>query len=119
MLQPTLAAAGYSVSPTGVPADLNELFAQAASYDAMLVDTDMPAAAASGLLRMLQQKRDTLRTPVVGLSKNPTSRATRKATDSGMAALVSKHDRQTLLETLTYTLDASAEASGLDMELAA
>jgi two-component system chemotaxis sensor kinase CheA len=119
MLTPPLAAAGYSVSPTAVPADLNELFAQAASYDAMLVDTDIPAVAASGLLRVLQQKRDTLRTPVIGLSKNPTSRAARKATDSGMAALVSKHDRQTLLETLTYTLDANAEASGLDMELAA
>jgi two-component system chemotaxis sensor kinase CheA len=119
ILSPPLAAAGYSVSPTAIPSDLNELFAQAANYDVMLVDTDIPAAAASGLMRALQQKRDTLRTPVIGLSKNPTSRATRKATDGGMAALVSKHDRQSLLETLTYTLDASAEASGLEMELAA
>ena len=57
--------------------------------------------------------------PVIGLSKNPTPRAATAATDNGMAALLSKHDRHTILETLAYALDAAAEAKSTNMELAA
>ena len=119
MLFPPLAAAGYQINLMPVPADKAEIFTQAATYDTVLVDTDLGAPAASGLMKALKQQRDTRRTQVIGLSKNPTSRAIDKATAGGMAALVSKHDRQSLLETLAYTLDASADASVLEMELAA
>jgi two-component system chemotaxis sensor kinase CheA len=119
MLSPSLAAAGYTVVPTTIPSDLSELFAQASTCDIMLVDTDAPAVATSGLMRTLKAKKGKLTAPVIGLSKNPTTRATRSATECGMAALIGKHDRQSLLETLAYALDSAAEAKSMEMELAA
>jgi two-component system chemotaxis sensor kinase CheA len=119
MLAPPLVAAGYSVTAVSIPSELNDLFTQAAAHDAMILDTDTPAVAASGIMRALKAKKDSLRTPIIGLSKSPTTRATRKAADAGMGSLISKHDRQTLLDTLTYTLDTSAETANEEMELAA
>jgi two-component system chemotaxis sensor kinase CheA len=70
-------------------------------------------------MRVIKDRKETARMPVIGLSKNPTPRAATAATDNGMAALLSKHDRHTILETLAYALDAAAEAKSTNMELAA
>ena len=119
MLCPALAAAGYSLSATSVPADVNELVGQIAAFDAVILDTDSPTLSSPAFLRVLKDRKDAGRIPAIGVSKNPTSRTTRVATENGMAALVSKHDRHTLIETLAYALDAAADAKASSMELAA
>jgi two-component system chemotaxis sensor kinase CheA len=119
ILSPALSAAGYTVITSAIPSALSELFAQAATCDAMIVDTDMAAIRTSGLMRALKQNKDTQRGPVIGLAKNPTTRTTQSATECGMAGLISRHDRQSLLETLAYALDTAAEANSTEMELAA
>jgi two-component system chemotaxis sensor kinase CheA len=117
LIGPAIAAAGYNVVMAPVPADVTELYAQMAAFDAVILDTDMPALAQPSFMKAFRDKRDAARTPVVGVSKNPTTRSARTATESGMTALLSKHDRHSLLETLAYALDAAAEAK--EMEIAA
>ena len=115
MLCPALAAAGYNLVATAIPADVGELLAQMASCDAVIVDADAP----TDFLRAFKERKEAARIPVIGVSKNPTTRASRMATENGMIALVSKHDRQSLLETLAYALDAAADLKASSMELAA
>lgn len=119
MLCPAIAAAGYNLTVASIPADIGEFVNQIASYDAILLDTDSPTLSSPAMLRALKDRKDSASVPAIGVSKNPTPRTTRIATESGMAALVSKHDRHTLLETLAYALDAAADAKATSMELAA
>ncbi|MCC7251456.1 chemotaxis protein CheW [Hyphomicrobium sp.] len=119
MLCPALSAAGYNLVAAPIPADVNELMSQIATFDAVILDADAPRLSTPDVLRALKERKDANRIPAIGLSKNPTPRATRIATESGMAALVSKHDRHALLETLAYALDAAADAKAMSMELAA
>jgi two-component system chemotaxis sensor kinase CheA len=119
MLCPALSAAGYNLAPVAIPSDISELMAQIASCDAVILDTDAPALNAPGFLKALQARKDAARIPALGICNSPTSRTTRIATDNGMAALLSKHDRHAILETLAYTLDAAADAKATNMELAA
>jgi two-component system chemotaxis sensor kinase CheA len=119
LLVPAVAASGYTLSSVVVPKDPNELFAQMAAFDAVILDADAPALSSPGFLRALKERKDADIIPAIGLSKSSTPRATRIATESGMASLVSKHDRQTLLETIAYALDAAADAKAQRMELAA
>ena len=119
MLCPALAAAGYNLAAAGVPADINELLGQMSAYDAVIVDFDAPAFALPGTLEALRQRKNAGLVPVVGVASHATSRAARKATDNGLIALLSKHDRQSLLDTLAFALDAAADAKASSMELAA
>jgi two-component system chemotaxis sensor kinase CheA len=119
MLCPALSAAGYNLVSAAIPGDINELMSQIAAYDAVILDTDAPALSQPAFLRALKDRKDPVRIPAIGISKSATPRATRIATESGMTALVSKHDRQTLLETLAYALDAAADVKASSMELAA
>lgn len=119
MLCPAVSAAGYSLVAAAIPADVNELMSQIAGFDAVIVDTDAPILSSPAFLRALKDRKDAAKLPIVGISKNPTPRTTRVATEGGMTALVSKHDRHTLLETLSYALDAAADAKAVNMELAA
>jgi two-component system chemotaxis sensor kinase CheA len=117
MLCPAIAAAGYSLVATAVPADVNELTSQFAAYDAVVIDADSPTLASPAFVSGIKEKRASSRAPLIAVSKNPTQRAARAASENGTTALVSKHDRQALLETLAYALDAAADAK--DMEIAA
>jgi two-component system, chemotaxis family, sensor kinase CheA len=119
MLTPPLAAAGYEVTSIPLPGALSDLFSQANSYDSLIIDTDTPAVAASNLMKALKAQKENIAVPIIGLSKSTATRTARKAEEAGMAALVSKHDRQMLLETLSYTLDARAEVEEANMEIAA
>ena len=119
MLCPALSAAGFSLVASAIPSDTGEFLAQMASYDAVILDADAPSLASPAMLRALKDRKDAARTPAIGISRNPTPRATRIATDNGMVALLSKHDRDTLIETLAYALDAAADAKAASMELAA
>lgn len=119
MLGPALAAAGYQLATASIPADVGELMAQFSSYDAVIVDADAPALALPGTLKAIKERKDAALVPMIGVSAHATSRAVRKATENGMAALVSKHDRQSLMETLAFALDAAADAKASSMELAA
>ncbi|HRN83659.1 MAG TPA: chemotaxis protein CheW [Hyphomicrobium sp.] len=119
MLCPALAASGYNLAAASVPADINELVAQFSAYDAVVVDFDAPAFALPGALDALRERKNAGIVPIIGVAAHATSRAARKATDSGLVALLSKHDRQSLLETLAFALDAAADAKASSMELAA
>lgn len=119
MLCPALAAAGYNLVASSIPADTGELLSLMASYDAVILDADAPSLSSPAVLRALKDRKDATRIPAVGISKSPTPRATRIATESGMTALISKHDRHTLMETLAYALDAAADAKASSLELAA
>jgi len=119
MLCPSIAAAGYNLTVAAVSADVGEFMNQVAAYDAVLLDTDSPSLSSPAMLRALKDRKDSASVPAIGVSKNPTPRTTRIAAENGMAALVSKHDRHTLLETLAYALDAAADAKATSMELAA
>ena len=119
MLCPALAAAGYSVQTSPVLAEVGELLIAAASCDAIILDADAPNANAPAFLRGLKEKKSELRVPFIGISKMPTPRSQRSAAEAGMGSLVSKHDRQSLLDTVAYALDSAAEAKSLDMEFAA
>jgi two-component system chemotaxis sensor kinase CheA len=119
MLCPALSAAGYNLVPTAIPTDLSELMTQITSCDAVIFDTDAAALATPRFLNALKDRKDAARIPAIGISRNADSRSARIATESGMAALVSKHDRHAILETLAYALDAAADAKALSMELAA
>ena len=119
MLCPALAAAGYTLATVSVPADVNELIAQSSAYDAVIVDADSPAFALPTARIALKGRKDANIVPVIGVSAHATSRAVRNATENGMVALLSKHDRQSLLETLVFALDAAADAKASSMELAA
>ncbi|MGE0025178.1 MAG: hypothetical protein AB7S70_16280, partial [Hyphomicrobium sp.] len=99
--------------------DTSELMHQFALFDAVVLDLDAPSLVAPAFLRAVKERKDAARIPAIGISKNPTSRAARTATDNGMTALVGKHDRHTLLETIAYALDAAADAKAKSMELAA
>lgn len=116
---PAIAAAGYNLTVASIPTDVSEFLSQIAGYDAVVLDTDAPILTSPAMLRALKDRTDAATVPAIGISKNPTPRTTRIATESGMAALVSKHDRHTLLETLAYALDAAADAKATTMELAA
>lgn len=119
MLCPALAAAGYTLVAAAVPADINELPGQMSAYDAVIVDFDAPAFAVPGALDALRERKNAGLVPIVGVASHATARAARKATDNGLVALVSKHDRQSLLDTLAFALDAAADAKASSMELAA
>lgn len=119
MLCPAISAAGYSLVATAIPADVNELLNQMSLYDAVILDGDAPALTAPHFLRALKDRKDAARTPAIGLSRNPNNRSSRAATENGMIALLSKHDRHALLETLAYALDAAADAKAVSVELAA
>jgi two-component system chemotaxis sensor kinase CheA len=119
MLCPALSAAGYNLIAVPVPKEVGELMSQIASSDAVILDTDAPALSSPGVLHALKDRKDAARIPALGLSKNPTNRTSRIATESGMTALLSKHDRHSLLENLAYALDAAADAKAQSMELAA
>lgn len=119
LLGPAIGAAGYNVVSTGVPADVSEIFAAASNCDAIIIDGDAPVMSSQAFLKAFKDKKETVRTPVIAISKAPTSRSTRTATEAGMSALISKHDRHALLETLAYALDSAAEAKALEMEIAA
>jgi two-component system chemotaxis sensor kinase CheA len=119
MLCPAISAAGYVLVATAIPADINELLNQIPSFDAVILDGDAPALLAPHFLRALKDRKDAARTPAIGLSRNPTNRSSRSATENGMIALLSKHDRHALLETLAYALDAAADAKAMSVELAA
>jgi two-component system chemotaxis sensor kinase CheA len=119
LVGPALAAAGHQLLSAPIPSDLNELLSLAATCDALLVDADVPAVASAAFMRAIKDRKETARMPVIGLSKNPSPRAATAATENGMAALLSRHDRHTILETVAYALDAAAEAKAANMELAA
>jgi two-component system chemotaxis sensor kinase CheA len=119
MLCPAIAAAGYNLTAVALPKDVNELMVQIAAYDAVVLDVDAPLLQKPEFLRALQDRKDAARIPAIGVSKNPTNRIARIATEHGMTSLMSKHDRHGLLETLAYALDAAADAKASNMELAA
>lgn len=119
LLAPAVGAAGYNVISSGVSADVSELFAAATNCDAIIIDGDAPVISSQAFLKAFKDKKETVRTPVIAISKAPTSRSARTATEAGMSALISKHDRHALLETLAYALDSAAEAKALEMEIAA
>jgi two-component system chemotaxis sensor kinase CheA len=119
LVGPALAAAGHQLLSAPIPSDLNELLSLAATCDALLVDADVPAVSSPAFMRAVKDRKETARMPVIGLSKNPSPRASAAATENGMAALLSRHDRHTILETVAYALDAAAEAKATNMELAA
>ncbi|WP_072395254.1 chemotaxis protein CheW [Hyphomicrobium sp. CS1GBMeth3] len=119
MLCPALSAAGYSVTATSVGSDINELLAQSATFDAVIIDTDTPLLASPAALRALQARKDAASIPAFGVSRNPTPRAARIASEHGLTALISKHERHMLLDTLAHALDAAADAKATSMELAA
>ncbi len=119
LLTPMLTAAGYSVVASSLGDNFADLLAQNAACDAMIIDIDARQVAAMGLMRTLKARKGELRAPILGLSKSPNSRAQNLATDCGMAGLVGKHDRHSMLGTLACILDSAAEAKNLDMELAA
>jgi two-component system chemotaxis sensor kinase CheA len=119
MLCPAIAAAGYNLVAASIPTDIGEMMGQIASFDAVILDADAPILSSPAFLRALKDRKDSIRIPTIGVARNPTPRTTRIATESGMAALVSKHERHTLLETLAYALDAAADAKATSMELAA
>lgn len=85
----------------------------------MIVDADAPVFALPSFQRALKDRANASLVPLIGVSKNPTNRTTRIATEGGLAALLSRHDRQQLIETLAYTLDAAADAKTSNMEIAA
>ncbi|WP_295555988.1 chemotaxis protein CheW [uncultured Hyphomicrobium sp.] len=119
MLCPALSAASYNLVATAIPDDIGELITQIASFDAVILDADAPALSSPAFLRALKERKDAARIPAIGVSRNPTPRTSRLATENGMTSLVSKHDRHTLLETIAYALDAAADAKAQSMELAA
>ncbi len=119
MLCPALSAAGYAIVPATIPADINELVTQFAAYDAVILDADAPALQTPRFLAALRDRKNATLVPAIGVSKNPAGRMARIATENGMASLLSKHDRHTLLETLAYALDAAADAKASAMEIAA
>jgi two-component system chemotaxis sensor kinase CheA len=119
MLCPALSAAGFSLVASAIPSDTGEFLAQMAAYDAVILDADAPSLAAPAMLRALKDRKDAACTPAIGICRNPTPRTTRIATENGLVALLSKHDRDTLIATLAYALDAAADAKAASMELAA
>jgi two-component system chemotaxis sensor kinase CheA len=116
MLIPPLSAAGYGVTVASLGED--GILERASACHAVVVDMDVPGINASRLMCTLKQNRAALPMPVLGLATHPTPRATRSATKRGITALVSKLDRPSLLNTLTFALDAAAEAQE-QVELAA
>lgn len=119
LLVPALSAGGYTMVPAAIPGDANEFAHLTSSYDAVIIDADAPAFALPAFQRAIKERKNASHVPIIGVSKAPTNRTTRNATDIGMAALLSKHDRHTLLETLAYALDAAADAKASSMEIAA
>jgi two-component system chemotaxis sensor kinase CheA len=119
MLCPAVSAAGYNVVMASVPSDLNELMAQIAACDAVMLDLDVPALSGPAFMKSLRDRKNAAWSPALGVTKNPASRTARVATESGIAAVLNKHDRHSLLETIAYTLDAAADAKATSMELAA
>ena len=119
ILGPALSAAGYNLTTASIPADVNEFVAQMSGYDAVIVDFDAPALALPGARLAIKQRKNADLVPVIGVSAHATARAIRIATENGLVALLSKHDRQSLLETLAFALDAAADAKASSMELAA
>jgi len=119
MLSPSLTAAGYAVAVAKPSDEAHRLVGQASTCDAVVVDMDAPGMAKSALMRAVKDNQSPLSVPVLGLAADPTPRATRKATASGLAALVSKLDRPALISALSFALDTAAEAKDTEMELAA
>ena len=119
LLCPAISACGYSLVASSIPADPNEFLQQVSSFDAVIVDADAPVFALPSFQRALKDRANASLVPLIGVSKHPTNRTTRIATEGGLAALLSRHDRQQLIETLAYTLDAAADAKTSNMEIAA
>jgi len=116
MLCPSIAAAGYSLVASTVPADPGELVSQFSAFDIVVLDADSPTLASPAFVKAFRERRQG-RIPLISVSKNPTPRATKAASENGVSALISKHERHALLDALAYALDAAADAK--DMEIAA
>ena len=119
MLCPAISAGGYAIVATSIPRDPSELMNQIATVDAVILDMDSPTLASPAFRNALRDRKDANRIPAIAVSKNPTPRAASAAAENGIASLISKHDRHTLMETLAYALDAAADAKATNMELAA
>lgn len=119
MLCPALAAAGYNITASSIPADISEFIAQMSSFDAVILDADAQALAVPTVRQALKDRKDANLVPIVGVTAHPTSRAVRNATENGMVALLSRHDRQSLVETLAFAIDSAADAKASSVELAA
>jgi two-component system chemotaxis sensor kinase CheA len=117
MLAPSLAAAGYIVSPVGPQVSPQEIVEQALHCDVVVLDVDASGFAASDLVRELRENHGSA--PVIAVAGNPTPHAQRKAARDGFASLVSKLDRSALLDALAFALEATADDNETAMEFAA
>ncbi len=119
LLSPALAAGGYTLVPAAISTDANEFLQQVAACDAVIVDWDSPTLALPAFRHAIKERKNASTVPIVGVSKAPTSRSVRTATEIGLAALLSRHDRHALIETLAYAIDAAADAKSSSLEIAA
>lgn len=109
LLGPSISAAGYDLVRTAFPDEAGELFASV-TIDAVVLDMDAARASDPMFLSEFQEKHAGTNVPVVGVAKDASVLAGRAAQDRGMAGLVSRLDRHSVLETLGYAMDAAAEA---------
>ena len=104
MLVPTLAAAGYQVTPAESPAKALALRDGGRIFDAIISDIEMPEMDGLTFARRVREAGDWARLPLIALSGRSSPEDEAAGRDAGFTDYVAKFDREALLQSLRQCL---------------
>jgi two-component system chemotaxis sensor kinase CheA len=104
LVVPTLSAAGYDVVAVADPAEALRLRDRGAVFDAIVSDIEMPGMDGFAFARAVRDGGPWAGLPLVALSGRGDAAALNTAREAGFTDFVTKHDRESLLESLRTCL---------------
>lgn len=104
LVVPTLSAAGYDVVAVAGPAEALRLRDRGAVFDAIVSDIEMPGMDGFAFARTVRDGGPWAGLPLVALSGRGDASALHSAREAGFTDFVTKHDRESLLESLRTCL---------------
>ena len=104
LVVPTLSAAGYDVVAVAGPAEALRLRDRGAVFDAIVSDIEMPGMDGFAFSRAVRDGGPWTGLPLVALSGLGDASALHSAREAGFTDFVTKHDRESLLESLRTCL---------------
>ena len=104
MLTPLLSVAGYQVTTVASAAEALERCNAGEDFDVIVSDIEMPGMSGFELAHKLRSDQRYQNTPLVALSAFSSQRDLDRGRAAGFTDYVPKHDRESLLATLSQTL---------------
>ena len=104
MLTPLLSVAGYDVTTLESPHDALQLCEDGAKFDVIISDIEMPDMDGFEFAQKVKETNSWQDIPIVALSSHATPQDIDRGKDVGFHDYVAKFDRDTLLQSLSKTL---------------